>query len=88
MLGVIVWYRYFDIQVFVLIIIESMQKIELIKVRVDLTNSNTFPKGFVDIGALNLVTESQILVHEGEDDLEWEMLNKSSPKPTIDKAFS
>ena len=65
-----------------------MQKIELIKVRVDLTNSKTFPKGFVDIEALNLVTEMQILVHEGEDDLEWEMLNRNSPKPRIDKASS
>ena len=65
-----------------------MQKIELIKVRVDLANSKTFPKGFVDIEALNLVTEMQILVHEGEDDLEWEMLNRSSPKPRIDKTSS
>ena len=65
-----------------------MQKIELIKVRVDLTNSKTFPKGFVDIEALNLVTEMQILAHEEEDDLEWEMLNRSSPKPRIDKVSS
>ncbi|QWE20067.1 hypothetical protein [Polynucleobacter sp. AP-Kolm-20A-A1] len=65
-----------------------MQKIELIKVRVDLTNSKTFPKGFVDIEALNLVTEMQILVHEGEDDLEWEMLIRSSPKPHTDKVSS
>ncbi len=65
-----------------------MKKIKLIRVRVDLANPNTFPKGFVDIEALNLVTEMQILVHEGEDDLEWEMLNRSSPKPHIDKASS
>jgi len=65
-----------------------MQKIELIKVRVDLTNSKTFPKGFVDIEALNLVKEMQILAHEEEDDLEWEMLNRSSPKPRIDKVSS
>ena len=49
--------------------------------RVDVTNSKTFPKGFVDIEALNLVGETQILAHEREDDLEWEMLNKSSMKP-------
>ncbi len=58
-----------------------MQKIELIKVRVDVTNSKTFPKGFVDIGALNLVAEMQILAHEKEDDLEWEVSCKSSFMP-------
>jgi hypothetical protein len=58
-----------------------MEKIKLIRVRVDVTNSKTFPKGFVDIEALNLVTEMQILSHERGDDLEWEMLNKSSLKP-------
>ena len=62
-----------------------MQKIELIKVRVDVTNSKTFPKSFVDIEALNLVTEMQILAHEKEDDLEWEVLNKDSFKPNKDK---
>lgn len=65
-----------------------MQKIQLIQVRVDVTNPNIFPKGFVDGEALNLVTEMQIMAHEIEDDLEWEMLNGGSLKPRIDKVFS
>lgn len=44
-------------------------KIELIKVRVEVANFKTFPKSFVDIEVLNLVTEMQILAHEKEDDL-------------------
>ena len=65
-----------------------MQKIQLIKVRVDVTNPKTFPKGFVDGEALNLVTEMQIMAHESEDDLEWEILNGGSPKLRIDKVSS
>ena len=38
-----------------------MKMTKLIRVHVDLRNPKTFPDGFVDLEALNLLTEEQIL---------------------------
>ena len=45
-----------------------MKKIKLIRVRVDLANSNTFPKGFVNEEALDAASDFEIELHKKEDD--------------------
>jgi hypothetical protein len=38
-----------------------MSEIEIIKIQVDLSNSTTFPKGFVNKSKLDATTEEQIV---------------------------
>ena len=45
-----------------------MKKIKLIRVRVNLTNPNTFPKGFVNEEALDTTSDFEIELHKKEDD--------------------
>jgi putative transcriptional regulator len=57
-----------------------MEKIKLIRVRVDLTNPNTFPKGFVNKDALDATTKAQIRLQEKVDDEQAKLdaLNKNT----------
>jgi hypothetical protein len=56
-----------------------MSEIEIIKIQVDLSNSTTFPKGFVNKSKLDSTTEEQIVQQEKQDDLEWECFINSAP---------
>jgi putative transcriptional regulator len=57
-----------------------MKKIKLIKVRVNLTHPNTFPKGFVNKEALDATTDFEIEKHKKEDDdqARLDALNKNA----------
>ncbi|OWS71028.1 hypothetical protein CBI31_01975 [Polynucleobacter campilacus] len=59
----------------------GIQKIKFFRIHVDLKNPKTFPSGFVDHKALALVTESEILAHEKEDDLAWKSVITTAIKP-------
>ena len=80
MLGVFVWNYCVNNVGICLIIIELMKKIKLIRVRIDLANQNTFPKGFVNKEALDKTTEAQIKLQEKEDDeqAKADALNKNA----------
>ena len=45
-----------------------MKKVKVVKIRVDLKNPQTFPKGFVDKDKLDVITEAQIRLHATEDE--------------------
>lgn len=57
-----------------------MKKFKLIRVRVDLANPNTFPKGFINEDALDATTNVEIELHRKEDDEQaiLDTLNKNA----------
>ncbi|OJI04201.1 hypothetical protein AOC28_09865 [Polynucleobacter sp. MWH-Adler-W8] len=63
-----------------LFIIWLMKKIKLIRVRVDLANPNTFPKGFINKDALDATTDAEVELHKKEDDdqAKLDALNKNT----------
>ena len=57
-----------------------MQKVKLFRIHVDLKNPKTFPKGFVNLAALDATTELQIELQRIEDDKQARLdsLNKNA----------
>ncbi len=57
-----------------------MNKNNLTKVAVDLNDPSTFPRGFVNTDALDATTDTEIKLHEKEDDdrARLDALNKNA----------